>query len=55
MPRNFNFTADGEYLLVAHQASGDVVVFKRDIKSGKLQQTEYMTSINKPVYLFALR
>jgi 6-phosphogluconolactonase len=55
MPRNFNFTADGEYLLVAHQASGDVVVFKRDIKSGKLQQTEYKTSINKPVYLFALK
>lgn len=55
MPRNFNFTPDGAYLLVAHQASGDVVVFKRDTKTGKLQQTELRISVNKPVYLFSLR
>ena len=54
MPRNFNMTADGEYLLAAHQASNDVVIFKRDIESGKLTQTDWKVSVNKPVYLFPL-
>ena len=54
MPRNFNMTADGKYLLAAHQASNDVVIFKRDIESGKLTQTDWKVSVNKPVYLFPL-
>lgn len=54
MPRNFNMTADGEYLLAVHQASNDVVIFKRDIESGKLTQTDWKVSVNKPVYLFPL-
>lgn len=54
MPRNFNFTKDGEYLLAAHQASNDVVVFKRNPEDGKLSKTPWKVEINKPVYLFQL-
>lgn len=54
MPRNFNFTKDGEYLLAAHQASNDVVVFKRNQEDGTLSKTTWKVEINKPVYLFQL-
>lgn len=54
MPRNFNLTADGKYLLAAHQASNDIVVFERDQETGKLTQTDWKVSVNKPVYLFRL-
>jgi 6-phosphogluconolactonase (cycloisomerase 2 family) len=54
MPRNFNLTADGKYLLAAHQASNDIVIFERDEFTGKLTQTLWKAEINKPVYLFRL-
>ena len=54
MPRNFNLTGDGKYLLTANQASNDIVVFDRDTETGKLTQTEWKVSVNKPVYLFRL-
>ncbi|MEP2295500.1 beta-propeller fold lactonase family protein, partial [Algoriphagus sp.] len=54
MPRNFNLTADGKYLLSANQASNDVVVFERDKDTGKLTQTSWKVEVNKPVYLFRL-
>lgn len=54
MPRNFNLTADGKYLLVAHQASNDIVIFERDSFTGKLTQTPWKAELNKPVYLFRL-
>lgn len=54
MPRNFNLTADGKYLLVAHQASNDIVIFDRDSFTGKLTQTLWKAELNKPVYLFKL-
>ena len=54
MPRNFNLTADGKYLLSAHQASNDIVVFERDLETGKLTQTEWKVSVHSPVYLFRL-
>lgn len=54
MPRNFNLTADGKYLLTAHQASNEIIVFERDKETGKLTQTEWEVSVNKPVYLFQL-
>lgn len=54
MPRNFNLTADGKYLLAAHQASNDIVVFERDEFTGKLTQTLWKAELNKPVYLFRL-
>lgn len=55
MPRNFNLTADGKYLLAAHQASNDIVVFERNIDSGILTQTDWKVAVNKPVYLFPLK
>jgi 6-phosphogluconolactonase (cycloisomerase 2 family) len=54
MPRNFNLTADGKYLLAAHQASNDIVIFERDSFTGKLTQTPWKAELNKPVYLFRL-
>src|SRR5690606_37976641 len=54
MPRNFNLTADGKYLLSANQASNDVAVFERDVETGKLTQTSWKVEVNKPVYLFRL-
>ncbi|REG82265.1 6-phosphogluconolactonase (cycloisomerase 2 family) [Algoriphagus antarcticus] len=54
IPRNFNLTADGKYLLSANQASNDIVVFERDVETGKLTQTSWKVEINKPVYLFRL-
>lgn len=54
MPRNFNLTADGKYLLAAHQASNDIVIFERDEVTGKLTQTLWKAELNKPVYLFRL-
>ncbi|MFN3997844.1 lactonase family protein [Algoriphagus sp.] len=54
MPRNFNLTSDGKYLLAAHQASNDIVIFERDSFTGKLTQTLWKAELNKPVYLFRL-
>jgi 6-phosphogluconolactonase (cycloisomerase 2 family) len=54
MPRNFNLTSDGKYLLAAHQASDDIVVFERDEETGKLTQTDWKVSVHSPVYLFRL-
>ena len=54
MPRNFNLTADGKYLLSAHQSSDDIVVFERDLETGKLTQTDWKVSVHSPVYLFRL-
>lgn len=53
-PRNFTLTKDGNYLLVAHQDSGDIQVFERNIKTGKLTKTNMEVNASKPVYLFSL-
>lgn len=53
-PRNFAITKDGEYLLAANQASGSIVVFERNQKTGRLTQTKFVASFKKPVYLFGL-
>ncbi|WP_296699996.1 lactonase family protein [Algoriphagus sp.] len=54
MPRNFNLTEDGKYLLAAHQASNDIVVFERNSEDGTLKLTDWRVELNKPVYLFQL-
>lgn len=54
MPRNFNLTRDGQFLIVANQASNDLVVFARDQKTGLLTPTPWKLSIHKPSYLFQL-
>lgn len=48
-PRNFNFDPSGRYLLVANQNSNDVVIFKRDKKTGKLQDTGQRIDVGNPV------
>ncbi|GHB29068.1 lactonase family protein [Mongoliitalea lutea] len=53
-PRNFTLTKDGNYLLVAHQDSGDIQVFERNNKTGKLTKTTMEIKVNSPVYLFSL-
>lgn len=54
MPRNFNLTADGKYLLSANQASNNIVVFERDPETGKLAKTDLEVNVHKPVYLHRL-
>jgi 6-phosphogluconolactonase (cycloisomerase 2 family) len=54
MPRNFNLTPDGKYLLSAHQASNDIVVFERNSDTGELTQTPWKAQVYKPVYLHSL-
>ena len=54
MPRNFNLTRDGLFLIVANQASNDLVVFARNLETGLLTPTQWKLSIHKPSYLFQL-
>ncbi len=35
-PRNFNFDRKENYLLVANQATDDIIIFNRDKKTGLL-------------------
>ena len=51
-PRNFNFSSDERFLLVANQDSNDIRLFKRDISTGRLIMTTTEIKINKPVYIF---
>lgn len=54
MPRNFIITKDGNYLLVAHQASHNITVFERNQRTGKLSKLNLETNYHKPVYFFGL-
>lgn len=45
-PRNFTIDPSGNYLLVANQATNNIVVFKRDNETGLLSKTA--TEINVP-------
>jgi 6-phosphogluconolactonase len=48
-PRNFAIDPTGNYLLVANQTSNDIIIFKRDKKTGKLTQTENKLQVSRPV------
>lgn len=48
-PRNFNFDPSGNFLLVANQNSDNIVVFKRDRKTGLLTHTGHRASLGNPV------
>ncbi len=48
-PRNFNFDPSGKFLLVANQNSNEIVVFKRDAKTGLLTDTGNRINVGKPV------
>ena len=48
-PRNFNFSPGGNYLLVANQNSDAVVIFKRDLQTGLLNDTSKRILVPNPV------
>jgi 6-phosphogluconolactonase len=50
-PRNFAIDPTGKFLLVGNQNSNDVVIFKRDIKTGLLTDTGKKIQLDKPVCL----
>jgi len=50
-PRNFNFDPSGNYLLVGNQETDEIVIFKRNKKSGLLTDTGKRIEVGKPVCL----
>lgn len=50
-PRNFAIAPDGQYVLVAHQFTDNIVVFKRDTTTGILSDTGKQLNIGSPVCL----
>jgi 6-phosphogluconolactonase len=50
-PRNFIIDPSGKFLLVANQDSGNVVTFRIDQETGKLEDTGIESSIPSPVCL----
>ena len=50
-PRNFAIDPTGNFLLVAHQYTNDVVIFKRDKKTGLLTDTGKKIALCAPVCL----
>lgn len=48
-PRNFNFSPDGGFLLVANQDSDNIVIFKRDKQTGLLTDTGKRITVPNPV------
>jgi 6-phosphogluconolactonase len=50
-PRNFAIDPGGNYLLVAHQYTNDVIIFKRDQMTGLLENTGKKITLCAPVCL----
>ena len=50
-PRNFSLDPTGQWLLVANQRSGSIVVFRRDQESGRLTPTTQRIAMPSPVCL----
>lgn len=50
-PRNFTIDPSGNFLLVAHQDSNDIIIFSRDKKTGKLSDTLKRIEVCSPVCL----
>jgi 6-phosphogluconolactonase len=50
-PRNFIIDPSGTYLLVANQDSNNIIIFKRDISTGKLTLTDSKIDVGAPVCL----
>lgn len=49
VPRNFNFDPSGNFLLVANQNSDNIVIYKRDHKTGKLTALDKQIQVPNPV------
>ncbi|SFC12946.1 6-phosphogluconolactonase [Flexibacter flexilis DSM 6793] len=50
-PRNFTFSPDENLILVAHQYSNDIIIFKRDKETGLLEPTNKKIELCSPVCL----
>lgn len=50
-PRDFAITPDGKYLLVGHQNSSEISIFKRNRHSGKIRPTEGHITVRHAVCL----
>jgi 6-phosphogluconolactonase len=50
-PRNFNIDPTGNFLLVGHQYTNDIVIFKRDKTTGMLTNTGKKIALCSPVCL----
>ncbi|TCD04584.1 lactonase family protein [Pedobacter frigidisoli] len=50
-PRNFTIDPSGKYLLVGHQYTNDVVIFKRNKNTGKLTDSGKRIDVGAPVCL----
>jgi 6-phosphogluconolactonase len=48
-PRNFNFDPSGNFLLVANQNSDNIVILKRDKKTGLLEDSGKRIEVGNPV------
>lgn len=51
IPRHFDITPDGKWLIVAAQNDNQIVTFKRDLKTGKLSHTGHKSQIEKPMWI----
>ena len=51
VPRNFTIDPSGNYLLVANQETDNIVIFKRNSKTGLLEDTGKRIEVGKPVCL----
>jgi len=47
-PRNFAISPSGKFLLVANQFSNNIMIFKRDLKSGRLTKLTNQIHVNSP-------
>ncbi|MDO6718796.1 lactonase family protein [Psychrosphaera sp. 1_MG-2023] len=52
-PRDFNFSSNQSYLLVANQHANQINLVKRDTETGQLTLTEISTVINNPSFIQA--
>lgn len=50
-PRNFTIDPSGNFLLVGHQYTNNIVIFKRDKKTGKLTDSGKRIEVGAPVCL----
>ncbi len=47
-PRNFTLDPSGHFLLVANMVTNNIIVFKRNIKTGLLSKTRYSVRVPQP-------
>ncbi|WAC42364.1 beta-propeller fold lactonase family protein [Pedobacter sp. SL55] len=50
-PRNFSIDTSGNFLLVAHQYTNDIIIFNRHAKTGKLTDSKKRIQVGTPVCL----